>query len=97
MTICLCYYKLEQLHTHTTHTHTQADSAVSQLREAAQEIANIPPLPPSGLSEEQLDRLRELEEVTTDQERGVAQLTNQVRRNAISTYVSHSIISELPY
>ena len=90
-------------HTHTHshhpphHTHTQADSAVSQLREAALEIANIPPLPPSGLSEEQLDRLRELEEVTTDQERGVAQLTNQVRRNAISTYVSHSIISELPY
>ena len=43
------------------------------------EIANIPPPPSSGLSEEQLDRLRELEEVTANQERGVAQLTNQVR------------------
>lgn len=64
-----------------THPHTlipsQTDSAVIQLREAALEIVNIPPL--SGPSGEQLVRLEELEGLTTVQERELSRLTGQVR------------------
>lgn len=59
----------------TAKLHSQADSALSRLKQAALEAVN-PPQPPH-LTDAQLDRLRELEELTEEQEKAITQLRRQ--------------------
>ena len=73
----------DSAHTHkqelaslTAQLHTQTDSTVTRLREAALEIANIPP--PNVVTDDQLVRLRELEDLCVEREREGARLTRQV-------------------
>ena len=73
----------DSAHTHkqelaslTAQLHTQTDSTVTRLREAALEIANIPP--PNVVTDDQLVRLRELEDLCVEREREGARLTQQV-------------------
>lgn len=64
-------------------TFSQADTAVTELREAALEIANIHVPPLSRQSGEQLVRLEELEGLTSVQEREITCLTGQVRNGGV--------------
>ena len=59
----------------TAKLHLQADSALSRLKEAALEAVN--PSRPPHLTDAQLDRLRELEELTEEQEKTITQLRRQ--------------------
>ena len=58
----------QELASLTAQLHTQTDSTVTRLREAALEIANIPP--PNVVTDDQLVRLRELEDLCVERERG---------------------------
>ena len=73
----------DSAHTHkqelaslTAQLHTQTDSTVTRLREAALEIANISP--PNVVTDDQLVRLRELEDLCVEREREGARLMQQV-------------------
>ena len=60
----------------TSKLHSQADSALSRLKEAALEAVNPPR--PLHLTDSQLDRLRELEELTEEQEKRNEQLRREL-------------------
>lgn len=62
----------------TSKLHSQADSALSRLKEAALEAVNPPR--PLHLTDSQLDRLRELEELTEEQEKTNTQLRREVQQ-----------------
>ena len=62
----------------TSKLHSQADSALTQLKEAALEAVNPPQ--PLHLTDTQLDRLRELEELTEEQEKTSEQLRREVQQ-----------------
>ena len=62
----------------TSRLHSQADSALSRLKEAALEAVNPPR--PLHLTDSQLDRLRELEELTEEQEKVNMQLRREVQQ-----------------
>ena len=62
----------------TAKLHSQADSALSRLKEAALEAVNPPR--PLHLTDSQLDRLRELEEMTEEQEKTNTRLRREVQQ-----------------
>ena len=62
----------------TARLHSQADSALSRLKEAALEAVNPPR--PLHLTDSQLDRLRELEEMTEEQEKTNTRLRREVQQ-----------------
>ena len=62
----------------TSKLHSQADSALSRLKEAALEAINPPR--PLHLTDSQLDRLRELEELTEEQEKANERLRREVQQ-----------------
>lgn len=62
----------------TSKLHSQADSALSRLKEAALEAMNPPQ--PLHLTDSQVDRLRELEELTEEQEKTNTQLRREVQQ-----------------
>jgi DNA repair exonuclease SbcCD ATPase subunit len=61
----------------TSKLHSQADSELSRLKKAALEAVNPPR--PLHLTDSQLDRLRELEELTEEQGRANTQLRREVQ------------------
>ena len=60
----------------TSKLHSEADSAFSRLKEAALEAVNPPR--PLHLTDSQLDRLRELEELTEEKEKTNTQLRREL-------------------
>ena len=62
----------------TSKLHSQADSALSRLKEAALDAVNPPR--PLHLTDSQLDRLRELEELTEEQEKTNTQLRREIQQ-----------------
>ena len=71
----------------TEKLHSHSDSTFSKLKEAALEVANLPQ--PKLPTDRQLDRLRELEDLSADQEGLITQLrTEVVSVQCVCTYKS---------